>query len=222
MRYSRSLGRYETDSGNPIARAIILNEMERQAVVLRASLERLVTELLDGQISLADWETRSLIEIKNAAIRMTGLAAGGMDGIGASHLQILSSHVTFQSERLSRLRDQLINGELSEAQFRYRMSLFARSARSIFFRQQHDTRVNYEQFNEARRRLDPQSEHCPECIRYQTRDWVPSFQVVPQAVECSCSNNCRCAVNYRRNPSAAINNLLQPLALFSRVLRSSG
>jgi len=218
MQYNRRLGQYEQDNGDPVLRADVLNQMERQAIILNASLQRLVTDLLSGRLSLAEWELSSLTEIKNAAIRMTGLGAGGVAGIGASHVQILSSHIDFQSGRLARLRDQLVGGELSEPQFRYRMGLFARSARSIYFRIQHDTRINYEQFNEALRELDPQSEHCPECIRYQTRGWVPSFRVVAQSVECSCSNNCRCSVKYRRNPNAAVTELLQPLQVFSRVV----
>lgn len=219
MQYSRQLGSYLDDTtGDRIPRTEVELEVERRYTELNATFQR-ATQIMLGGGSIAQWQSTLATELKLASTQMAGLGAGGIDGLGASHFRLLGEHLRFQFERLQIMSQAIAAGELSEAMIVYRVSLFARSVRSIYYRALNDTRVNYEQFDEARRQLDPQAMHCPSCRRYSTgNNWIPSFQVVEATVECECSNNCRCRVTYRRSPEAIAMELQQPSLVLQQVI----
>jgi hypothetical protein len=219
VQYDRRLGSYLDDTtGDRIPRTEIELEVERRYTELNTTFQR-ATQIMLGGGPIAQWQATIATQLKLASTQMAGLGAGGIDGLGASHFRLLGEHLRFQFERLQIMSQEIAAGELSEAMIAYRVGLFAKSVRSIYYRILNDTRVNYEQFDEARRQLDPQAMHCPSCRRYATgNNWIPSFQVVEATVECECSNNCRCTVTYRRSPEAIAMEILQPSLVLQQVL----
>lgn len=148
--------------------------------------------LLNETINEAEWYKRSEQEILNLHTQAFRLANGGkLNQMERDRLQEL---LRFQRYRLRQFRSEL--NQLSPAQIRSRLRMYATSARATFEmgRQSAALRAG---FTQGWRRLSPVHEHCASCPRHQTMGWVGIDQIVPPGMMCECGPNCKCTVEYR-------------------------
>lgn len=193
-------------------RRITEGEIARRIARYQARSEGLVNrwtdDLINGRISLTEWQRRVSDRVIRDHINMVQLGAGGRRNISARHLQNLNNRLrrgmgrgglgTPELEALERFARQIKNGELSEAQIRNRARRYARNTRASYEESRH-TSLTQQGGWLAMRQLDPAAQHCRECPDYETRgQFLPASEVVPVGVACSCRANCRCTVVYRK------------------------
>jgi hypothetical protein len=55
-----------------------------------------------------------------------------------------------------------------------------------------------------RRILDPQAQHCADCVRYKQAGIVPIGSLPMPGQRCECRARCKCSVEYLRSQAPAI------------------
>lgn len=184
-----------------IAERRMLQRIRAQQQRSSRILEQHSQDLINGNISVQQWQRRVANHVRNDHLRMMQLGAGTRARVNRRHLERLQKRLwgnEFSGElgSLSRLSERLQAGEISQKMLLYRSRMFALN-----------TRVSYEEARQVnfidrewvgRRTLDPSSDHCPDCPAYQRLSWVPASEIVPVGAECRCGGRCRCRTEYRR------------------------
>lgn len=179
-------------------------------------LEGHMRELIDGQITSLSYFERVRESLKPSVIRMALLGAGGVNSATASVYGAAGSQLRKVYSQASSLIDAILEGRLTERQALQRSRDLSLSVNQIFHRTEQLQRASAG-FQEAWRRLDPGSVHCPECISYSTGGWVSLEEVVPIGSSCSCGGRCRCTIAYRKVPSGGRS--LQSSQILSRQIQ---
>jgi len=151
---------------------------------------------ISGRISVEQFQLRVANDLKLSAIRMASFAAGGMDKMDAKRYGKVGAFLRNQYKFLARFGEDIESGVLSERQLLARAKLYGSAAKTMFFQAEKETKKK-ERFNQARRDLDPQANHCASCLSYAV-GWRPIEEVVEPGVRCECNHNCRCRITYRR------------------------
>jgi hypothetical protein len=185
----------------PDSRIEALIARERQRVARRTTKH--ATDVINGRISLREYQRRMARDITRGSIRMMQAGAGGRRRVTRRHLDELQQQLWGEGpgrgslRRLQRHVERIANGELTPGQILDRSRRYGSNIDGAFYGAEHINRSG--EGWEARRTLDPTANHCPQCPAYQQIDWVPASQVVPKGVACSCGGNCRCQIFYRKS-----------------------
>lgn len=182
-------------------------ELQRTFITqLEEDLVNLALDLKQGKIGAYRDAANVLkrIHLNHAAI-----AKNGVDKLSQRDLGLIGSilkqqyyqgkdNVTDKKFGLKHLINDIQEQDLSEARIRQRLRLFAQSGEISFYRIQLDRRTE-EGYTEKKRSLTPGHEHCPSCIAYDARGFVPISDSLPlPKQDCQCHTNCKCVMVYRR------------------------
>lgn len=149
-------------------------------------------ELLSNKISLNSWGKR--LNQLTIEAHLEALNKGKQGRITDSDLKTLAHQgQNLHVPAINNFSENIKN--LSTKQIIQRGYLYANNAKTSFF-QGEKSRFIEKGYTQARRRLGPCSNHCPDCVSYQT-DWTDINNVVPPATDCRCGGRCCCQVDYR-------------------------
>jgi hypothetical protein len=158
-------------------------------------------DLARGRITLRQYHERMAREVYDGTLRMMAAGNGGQwsDAQYRALQRQLWGTETGQGSlrRLRRHIGRIRDGELTEAQLLARSRMYGVQTFAAFYLAQHIARAESQQWV-ARRYLDAQAFHCPDCPAYVQTEWVPASEVVPVGAQCKCGGNCRCTVIYAR------------------------
>jgi hypothetical protein len=199
IRYERSLGQFRGQNGRIVGRAKVLSLVDEEAARLSVRAQALARLLTAGKIAISDFQERLAVALKLSHLRMTTLAAGGREGLTQRHYGRVGYELRTQYEFLHGFGQDLEAGKYDKAEdIVRRAGMYGASSRTAFFESEKLTK-EMEYFNEAKRDLDPQSKHCPSCLRYSTNGlWRPITQVIAPGVQCECRSKCKCRILYRK------------------------
>lgn len=192
--YNEKAGRY-TKNGRFISFSEVEGLMSVEQRELEGKLERLTQQMIDGKLTLPDWENQFADTLKRSHIRMTILTQGGQQRTGLSAYAIAGRNLREEYKFLNNFANQLSEGEVSEKQALNRSRLYARSVISTFHEGYHFNRSK-EGFTVAKRELSLTANHCKDCPSYVTNGYVSIEKVVPKGRNCQCRGRCRCQVSY--------------------------
>lgn len=208
--YDRNRGQFEVAETE---RIIPKSEVDRQRDLvierLKNELNVLANRYANDQIDLQQFQTEVATRIKHHHLQVAGLASGGTDRLNRIHfLDIRDRLDTEFTTFLFAFGNWLETISAQKKDFTSRIVnraiRYAASVARSFFSSQKITR-SQDGANEARRRLDPRAEHCPQCPNYDTGGrWIPISQVVSVGEQCDCRGNCRCTVEYRFSLTRAV------------------
>jgi hypothetical protein len=157
---------------------------------------RRTQDLIDGRISLEQWQRQSGADIVRSQFRMAQGGAGTAQRLTPQHLEALRQRIAGELGSLAGVADALRAGEMSPKMALYRAGRWGTNAGAAFWEAQHVTHSDGRWL--ARRVLDPSALHCPSCPNHSTGgQWIPAEQVVPVGSDCECRGRCRCSVEYR-------------------------
>ncbi len=196
MRYNTKTGDYTDDRGQKVSKAQILKLTEKEQRILERKLDRTTQNLINNRIDAFEWERQVQQDLKQSHLKMVALGAGGKDNITPRHRGQVGAALRQEYNRLFDFRKQIQAGEISDKQMLWRTKSYARSIKQSYYRSEQLTRAQ-NGATLAKRTLDVNAKHCPECPTYATKGFVPIEQVVPPGVRCSCRGNCKCTVVYR-------------------------
>ena len=212
------LGNYRnTDTGQVTGRDDLLAIVSRDILATRRKMGELATQLNEEIITLTDFQRGMIAELKGSHIRAATLAAGGRDGLNNRILGGTGRRLRQEYDALKQFVLKIERGEQSDRQILARAKSYARSALVSFSNAELITKADNGAVT-ARRNLDPEAEHCPECPLYDTGgEFIPIEDVVPIGVRCTCRAGCKCRITYRFAPDF---NPLQSRSLSQMVAES--
>ena len=101
-----------------------------------------------------------------------------------------------QTGFFQRFMEQTASGvQRVDGRFRQRAKQYIRAAKALFT----ETKRKVKQLTGTteERRVLGNAEHCPECIEYAARGWVPVGTLPVPGEQSSCRQNCRCRMEWR-------------------------
>ena len=158
--------------------------------------EQLAQSLIDGNITLAQWQLAMKESIRTIHREATILAMGGRQNVTFSMWGFLGSLVKKQYRFLDGFAADIaanpggwLNGRLL-----VRMNMYAKADFNTF--ELVLERIAREKGKTEERRVLGVADHCPCCLSQASLSWSPLGTLLDIG-ECVCLTNCRCHKEYR-------------------------
>ena len=203
----------DTKTKRFVPRSTVLMAVETEIAKLKNALQGIGRLFASGRIDLEEFQVRMAERIKLGSIQAASLGSGGAAMLNRIITTPLEQRLRNRHGHLRNFAQDIIDGKIDpkSPKFLNRVGQYSEVYRSAFFDAEKRVRASTG-FNYARRSLDPGSQHCIECILYDTGGkFLPISEVVPPGTLCSCHGRCRCFITYRQ--------ILSP-SLASQVLKS--
>lgn len=196
FRFSIDRGEYVWNAnGRPVTIAKLERESANYTEFVGDNMRFQTERLLDGRISLAQWQRNMAKEIKDAWRTQYALGRGGWEQMTQSDFGRMGGRLQFQYRRLNAFAEDIWRGDLSDAQIRARAKMYATANRTALFDGRTQAKIGAS-FIEERRILNP-AEHCQDCIGYAALGWQPIGTLPEPGQQSVCRANCKCTKEYR-------------------------
>jgi hypothetical protein len=165
---------------------------------LGQQLRRFTQMLGYGNITIDQWQGSVREAIKAAHIQATVLGHGGKDGMGSAEYGRIGQRLRAEYAFLQNFAGDILAGRVSTPMALARVQLYAESVRGSYWE---GTSIRQERqgYSLMRRILDPQAQHCDDCLRYARAGLVSMGSLPMPGQRCACRSRCRCTVEYKRN-----------------------
>lgn len=195
--YDPISGRYRRPSGQFMSEKAISALVDGRIDKLSENLRRYTRMLVDGSITIDQWQGSIRDALKTAHIQATVLGHGGRDRIGPAEYGRIGQRLRSEYAYLQQFASDLLGGRVSAAMALARVQLYAESVRGSYWE---GTTIRQERqgYSLMRRVLDPGAQHCDDCIRHASRGVVPIGSLPLPGQRCACRARCRCSVQYKR------------------------
>ena len=196
--YDTNLGRYRRPSGQFMSQKAVMALVDGRIDKLGQQLRRFTQMLADGNITIDQWQGSVREAIKAAHIQATVLGHGGKDGMGSAEYGRIGQRLRAEYTYLQKFAGDILAGRVSTAMALARVQLYAESVRGSYW-EGSTIRQERQGYSLMRRILDPQAQHCDDCVRYARAGLVALGSLPMPGQRCECRSRCRCSVEYRRN-----------------------
>jgi hypothetical protein len=164
---------------------------------LSENLRRYTRMLIDGSITIDQWQGSVREAIKTSHIQATVLGHGGRDGLGAAEYGRMGQRLRSEYGYLQNFARDILGGRVSAAMALARVQLYAESVRGSYW-EGATIRQEKQGYSLMRRVLDPMAQHCDDCVRYARAGLVSIGTLPMPGQRCECRARCRCSVQYKR------------------------
>lgn len=192
--WNEAAGRYVDSSGKFVPFSTIRDEMDNVVKASQSRIEQLSQALVDKSISISEWQTGMMEQIKMSQIASMVSANGGWAQMTPSDWGFAGSQIKPQYEYLQNFANQIESGEQAlDGRLLMRADMYGDAARSSF----EETRRRSEQANgmNFERRVLGAADHCPDCLEYAAEGWQP-IGTLPEIGDSACLTNCYCTFEY--------------------------
>jgi len=203
--YDRNTGRYRDEKGRFLSQKAVEALVDSRISKLDSTLRRVTRMLVDGNLSLDQWQASVREAIKAAHIQAAIIGYGGRGEMDSAGYGRVGQRLREEYRFLQGFARDLLDGRVSGPQSLARISLYSQSVRGSFL-QGEGLRKQQQGFSLMRRKLDPQAQHCEDCLGFAARGIVPIGSVPLPGQRCACRARCRCRIEYFRQqfPSVGI------------------
>ena len=203
--YDRNSGRYRDEKGRFLSQGAVEKLVDARIDRLDGTLKRLTRMLVDGNITLDQWQSSIREQIKAAHLQAAIIGHGGRSGMDSAAYGRVGQRLRQEYAYLQGFANDLLGARLSGAMAVARAGLYAQSVRGSFW-QGTELRKQQQGFSLMRRILDPQAQHCQDCLDYASRGVVPVGSLPLPGQRCACRARCRCRIEYLRQqfPSVGV------------------
>jgi len=195
--YDRKVGRYRNEKGQFLSKKAVGAIVDGRISKLEQQLKSFTEKLVNGSITLDQWQGSVREAIKIAHIQVATIGYGGKAEMGRSEYgrigQRLRSEYTYLQGFVR------ISAPMAMA----RIGLYAQSVRGSYW-QGTEMKEQQRGFSMMRRVLDNQAVHCQDCIGYAARGIVSIGSLPMPGVRCECGARCKCSVVYYRGQAQVV------------------
>jgi hypothetical protein len=186
------------DTGRFVSSTAVRNALEDVMEVSAINMNTLSQQLVNGEVSLADWQRGMMQQVKLSHTAAAASANGGFAQMTQSDWGFAGSLIRKQYDYLNNFAGQIANGEQGlNGQVIVRADLYGQAARGTFEAQRQRLEVS-NGMEEERRILEiKDGANCEGCIEQAELGWQPIGTLDPIGAE-ECLTNCRCEFEYRR------------------------
>lgn len=162
------------------------------------NLEQLAQQLINGEITVAQWQTAMREFIRVIHREAAGIAMGGMQNVTQSQWGYVGSLVKKQYAYLDNFANDILSNPQAwlNGRLLVRMNLYERAAWGTF-EQLIKRQMKAMGYDEERRVLGT-ADHCKGCLEQAGRGWQPIGSLDEIGAE-ECVTNCHCIFEYRKS-----------------------
>lgn len=196
IQYDARLHRYRDQAtGRLISFERVTQLVEAEVTTAERKMVRLGQRLIRDQISVSQFQREGATLLRDTSVRLGLMAAGGKAQATQQNLGTIGAELRNQYTFLHDFGVEIEDGRVSDRQLLNRAKQYGRNTRASFYKVEFQRRAQRGYL--VKRLLDPQSKHCPSCIRYETLSFAPILNVVPIGVDCECRSRCRCRLVFK-------------------------
>jgi len=201
--YDPISGRYRRPLGQFMSEKAVSTLIDGRIDKLSENLRRYTRMLVDGSVTIDQWQGSVREALKTAHIQATVLGHGGRDRLGAAEYGRIGQRLRSEYAYLQKFARDLLDGRVSAPMALARVQLYAESVRGSYWE---GTTIRRERqgYSLMRRVLDPGAQHCDDCIAFASRGIVPIGSLPLPGQRCACRARCRCSVEYKRQTPPAV------------------
>lgn len=196
--WDEKLGRYRNAAtGRFVSSSTIRAACQTTADVAAQNMTALGAQLRAGELTLAEWQTGMMREIKILHTAQAAAARGGWAQMSQADWGYTGSLIKKQYQYLDQFAADIASGKQPlDGRIDARCRMYGKAGYGTY--EQMERR--YQETNNGmteERRIRTASESCEDCIEYSDRGWVP-IGSLPRIGESRCRTNCACHFQYRR------------------------
>lgn len=187
----------DSDTGRFVSSSAVRDALENVMDDAALTMNGLSQQLLDGTISLSDWQTGMMSEIKTIHVASTASASGGWAQVTQSQWGAAGQLIREQYDYLRNFASQIASGEQPlDGRVLVRSDMYSDAGRATYedIRQRGMINLGYE---EERYILEDTENACDGCIDRANEGWQPIGTLEPLGSQ-ECMVRDRCTVEYRR------------------------
>jgi len=201
--YDRNSGRYRDEKGRFLSQSSVEKLVDARIDKLENSLKRFTRMLSNGDITLDQWEASVREAIKGAHIQAAIVGYGGKDQMGSGEYGRIGQRLRSEYAYLQGFARDLLEQRVSAPMAAARIGLYAQSVRGSYW-QGTELRKQQQGYGLMRRILDPQAQHCQDCLDHAARGIAPIGSLPMPGQRCACRARCKCRVEYFRQQAQSV------------------
>jgi len=201
--FDRGTGRYRDKRGRFLSRKAVQAIVDKRIEKLATKLRRYTQMLSDGNLTLDQWQASVRESIKTVHIQNAIIGKGGRDNMTASDYGKIGQRLRQEYAYLQGFASDLLEQRASLPMALARVGLYAESSRGSYW-QGTELRQQEQGYSLMRRILDPQAQHCDDCVRYARAGLVAIGSLPLPGQRCECRARCRCSVEYMRQQPPSV------------------
>lgn len=202
LSFDDSTGRFrDTASGRFVSERAVRRVIDDLADGASDRMAVLSQAMLDGNLSLAEWQAGMMRTIKQSHVASATIAHGGAVRMTAVEYGRCGQAIRTHYDYLANFAAQIASGEQPLTPMVVaRAKQYGQAARPLFEREygRDQMRRGYQ----SERNVLGAAEHCAQCVSETARGWVPIGSLIPVGAR-TCRSNCRCAIRYQREAAQA-------------------
>jgi hypothetical protein len=201
--YDPVSGRYRAANGRFLSKKAMEALVDGKINQLSKQLRDYTKRLADNSITIDQWQGSVREAIKMSHIQAAIIGGGGKDRLTAADWGRIGQRLRSEYAYLQGFASDLLAARVSTPMALARIQLYAESVRGSYW-EGNTIRREREGYSLMRRILDPQAQHCADCVRYKQAGIVPIGSLPMPGQRCECRARCKCSVEYLRSQAPAI------------------
>jgi hypothetical protein len=176
-----------------------INQSEKQLSVIADAL-------VDKSLTVGEWEGQTRAVLKQLHVWQYTLGAGGQHNLSDRDYALMGNRLKNEYKYLHRFAQELLDGTVSEAQFRYRLGLYLNATDNT-----HELGINESHYNAGfrwERRVRTKEKSCYPCIGMALGGWRPIGFYPEPGNDCYCRSNCGCYKDFSKSEEEPKQSLL--------------
>jgi hypothetical protein len=196
--WNETAGRYTNlSTGKFVKFSDVRDALESVMTASGDRMHNLTQQLVDSQLSLAEWQSGMMEQIKLAHTAAAAASRGGWAQMSQSDWGAAGRMVRNQYDYLRGFAEQIASGkQLLNGTALARTNLYGEAARGTF----EEMRRRYERLmngQEEEARILGEADHCEGCLDQAAMGWQPIGTLDPIGSE-ECLTHCHCSFAYRK------------------------
>lgn len=195
--------RYRDDAGKLVAEAKVRAALDTVLTAQAGHARDLTQQMIDGDLSLASWQTQMQSAIKGSHLIGTSVASGGWAQLTKSDLGWTGQRIRAQYRYLANFAGQIAAGEQAlDGTALSRAEMYMEAARATY-QAALGRRAQGRGMEQERNFLGGAEHSCGQCPAESMRGWVPIGTLIPVGSR-TCLSRCHCHLEFRMSPVAAV------------------
>ncbi len=187
---------HDSQTGEVVTAAIILAWLMAVSQNAGRSARELTQLLRQGDITLKAWQLEMATNIRYAHLANAAAAKGGLLQLTMADYLATQKIIARELTYLDNFAKGIADGSIPlDGHVLRRADAYMKASRSTYWETLRRDQVKRGASEE--KRVMAGSEHCPECVEYAGREWVPIGTLPPPGVDSTCRQNCLCRLETR-------------------------
>ena len=184
-------------NGRFVSRQVIRDQLDNVVDAATVKMGNLATQLQVGDISLAEWQTAMMQEIKTTHLASAAMQKGGWEQMSQADFGRVGRVVRAEYRFLDDFARQISSGKQKlDGTLGMRAKQYGQAGRGTYYRFW-DVEADKRGFDEERSILNP-ADHCTECVDQAGIGFQPLGEMVPIGKRI-CRANDRCDKEFRNS-----------------------